>query len=952
MHEDLLENLTQPQTQAVLHHTGPCLVVAGAGTGKTKVITQRIAYLILERQVPQETIVALTFTDKAAREMEERVDLLLPYGTTGATISTFHSYCADILKRHAFLAGIDPAARLLTGADEVALLRRNIDKLPVSLYKPARNPVDFLRALVQFIGRSKDELLEPQAIALHAKELLAAATDESESEKAALLGELAAAYAATNEIYAEAGALSYADLMYRALLVLREHPSALAAEQERAAFLLIDEFQDTNTVQNELARLLGGKTRNVMAVGDDDQAIYSFRGANLENILSFRKTYPEAAVVALTDNFRSSQPILDAAYRLVCHNNPERLDAREGISKRLISHKEESVPPIHLHYEREAFEQRGVITEIARLIEEEGIPAEEIAILSRSRNGLRSFENGLRGEGLPFQSSADSRLYAQAPIQIALAYLRFLTDPTNDLNLFHLLIGQPFGADEEALRPLVSEARYLSETLWGHLSKKPAEELPETLAESITYLQAARGKAAGQAPSLLIAEFLHSSGWHRKLANEDQDGRTLELLGTFYEEITAYERLHRPASTEHYVQHIDYLLASEEDISTAQGAELERYGVQLMTIHKSKGLEFRAVFVVGMVHGRFPSRNMADALPFPYALASSDAPDSAANLREERRLAYVALTRAKERLYLVSCEQYEERKTKAKPSQFIAEALEAASTEPIRLEHEALLAPPPAAPEPTRAPLKVPTSFSASALETYEQCPKRYEYQYVLNVRIPNSALSNFGTSVHATLQHWFLARQQGSMPDLAELYRSCWIPGGYETKAIEERQYAEGYAKLKEYLDSVGPDTVPLFLETACRAKLTDGTEIRGKIDRIDRRKDGSLAVIDYKTGARPKSAKDLAADLPLGAYVLSLEQQGKKVGSVELQYVMAGEQVRLERDQLDTAGITAKAEGIVTAIGQSMASGTFVATPAKLTCQFCDYQAICPFRYGSPQS
>ncbi|MBU6388931.1 UvrD-helicase domain-containing protein [Patescibacteria group bacterium] len=938
---DLLSELTPDQLQAVTHTTGPCLVVAGAGTGKTKVITHRIAYLILQHMVPAERIVALTFTDKAAREMEDRVDRLLPYGVTGTVISTFHSFGADILKRHAFLLGLDPASRLMTAADEISFLRQHLAELPTKLYKPSKNPVEFLHALTQFLSRAKDECLTPDEIIAHAKTLRKTAADDATAEQAAKLEELGRVYAAVDRLYADASVLSYGDLIYQVVKLFRNFPSAVKEERERVSYLLIDEFQDTNYAQSEVARLLTGPNGNIMAVGDDDQAIYSFRGANINNILHFRETYPGAKAVPLTENFRSTQPILDTAYALIQHNNPNRLEARESISKRLISQRVGGSLPEHWHFERSIFEQQKVADTINDLLRSGLYEPEDIAILVRSRSHSHGMEAALQSRGIPYHCLGDNRFYHQPLIQSVLSFLRFLTDPDNNLNLFYCLTHPPFRVPERVLQKYMNASRYQTVSLYEYLEQ--SSNLDTDVTAALQYLQKLITECGGLQTSQAFLHFIQDSGLTEQMKEE---GQSMDLLATLHEEISAYETVRGASGVAEYIQYLDYLLASEEEITLQRDNDTASPGVRVLTIHKSKGLEFSVVFVMSMVQGRFPGKNYADSLPFPYEITHSHLNPTENKEEEERRLAYVAFTRAKERLYLTSSELYEERKTPAKVSQFVIEAL-GASSQPQRGKEAPL-------PLPTGRTGKKegqryqPPTFSPSALENYMSCPKKYEYQYVLNVKAPASHFANFGISVHETLRKWWEARRNGKDADIDTLYRESWISGGYENKRHEHERFQEGLEMLKRYEERHRDEPIkPVALEQSCKIRLEEGIVLNGKIDRVDLLPDGKYKVIDYKTGESVKKSKDLADDIALGSYVLALTQQRRTVEEVEIQYLMKDEAVTLKQADLDLTAVQAKVKETVTRIRADIERGEFTPTPSLNTCQYCDYRDICPFRY-----
>ena len=937
MSVDLLAGLTEAQRAAVTHTDGPCLVIAGAGTGKTTVLTRRIAYLIQEKGVNPEHIVALTFTEKAASEMEERVDLLLPYGVTGTTISTFHSYAADLTRRNAVLLGIDSQSRLLGSAEEMSFLRAHIDDLPTKFLKPHRNPIDFLHTVSNFMSRAQDEFISPEKLVAVCQHRLQQAETEAEIEKAEILLELAHIYQITQKLYKDESVLSYGSLLYEALTALEQHPSIKASEQARIKYLMIDEFQDTNTVQNALALALA-EQGNIQVVGDDDQAIYRFRGANIENILSFSKHFPERNLITLRDNFRSNQAILDAAYTLIQHNNPHRLEIQEQVSKQLISHLPESEIPEHLHFAHGILEYQGIAARIKQLIET-GTKPEHIAILVRAKTYLKNLEAALKAEDIPYQLAGDTNFYNLNPVKIALSYLRVLTDPHNDLSLYFTLQSEPFSVEPSLLQKSLSAARYENSTLFDYLEKH------EPTLEPLLYLQKQLvSNPNSQIPSFLFVDFLTSSKWRSRLIASGASD-THEVLSTFYQELRKFEEQNPYSSLLHYIEHIDLLLATEEEINLKQEKGFLYPGVQIMTIHKSKGLEFEAVFVPHLVQGRFPSREMKESWPLPEELVSTSA--STAHIEEERRLAYVAFTRAKRKLFLTTSDQYEERKTKSTVSPFIAEAFSIPTNIEAPLSIEASI------PEPTnvrKTQILKDQVYSASALATFQECPQKYRYQEIFKLKVPNSHFSNFGISIHDSLREWFIQRKTNMHPNLSEIYEKSWVTGGYESKAHEDDMYTNGLRSLQTYIEA-NADARPLGLEVSCRATLKDGTMLRGRIDRIDKEGD-DYTIIDYKTGLSVKKAKDWQQDIPLFTYLKALEHKGQIVKEIQLHYVLAGEKVIVKKSDIREEQVEKTIQEITSQIEESLKSDTFGAKPDKMKCSFCDYKAICPFRYGNPSS
>lgn len=874
---------TDSQQRAINHLNGPCLVLAGAGTGKTRVITERIAKLVTEHGVDPETIVALTFTEKAAGEMLERVDLLLPYGTFGVTTATFHGFCNELLRRHSFKVGIDPNAQLVAAAEQVSLLRTHFARLPLSRLKPPFNPVRFLRGLAAFVEKAKEERVSPHALREWAARRLQS-TDNAEVEEGELYQELADCYETITQIFHEHHVLTYADLLTKTLELLETSPLALKEEQERCRYLLIDEFQDTNTVQAAIAYALAGEQANLFVVGDDDQSIYRFRGANITNILDFRNRYPQAPLITLTENFRSTQNILDAAYNLIIHNNPHRLEAQAGVDKRLQSQRGAG-PEVACHrYETGHHEAECVADTIKDLITNHGHEPGDIAILARSHNHLDLFEQELMNLGVPVRRAKEGSFYEQPGVEAALSFLRFLVNPSLNANLFYLLQGVPFCVPVDELRELNVTARRLSLSLWEQLNA--AETLAPELAEARIYLNDRLTHLSGSRPSEALRRHIQESSWGKTLLDDSQQ-LVASHLNTLYHEARSFETLNRPGTLAQYLQYVDDIRESGEDPLVENETVEQTDGVALLTVHASKGLEFRTVFVVNLVSKRFPGSDRVDQLRLPAELLN--APTDNVKYEEERRLAYVALTRAKEQLYLTGARRYGSNKTASKPSVFIQEALNV-SEEPACIHHQlrgGLSKRSEAAHLSQRLPF--PNLFTASALEAFEDNPASYERQHlysILNDPHDNGATA-FGTAVHAVLRAAFTARKDGVPFDLEENLQRHWTGEGYENAIQREEAYATALTVLRKHLEDLPANFVPEAVEVPVELRLENGLRIIGKIDRLDRHEDGTLTIVDYKTGRSKNPAKP-KDNLPLAIYALALTQRGETVRDICLDYLL----------------------------------------------------------------
>ena len=426
--------LNKEQQDAIKFGDGPLLIIAGAGTGKTTVITERIKYLIFSKKAKTSEILALTFTEKVAREMEERVDVAMPYGYTQMWIMTFHSFCDKILRREALHIGLDPKYKLMTEAESIQLLKNNLFKLDLNYFRPLGNPNKFLSGMLQHFSRLQDEDVSPKDYLKWIKK------SDSDFEK---WQELAKAYKAYDEIKVKENVMDFGDIIVKTLKLFRDRPNILKEYQKQFKYLLVDEFQDTNFAQNELVKLLVGKTGNITVVGDDDQSIYKFRGAAVSNIVQFRKSFSKTKIVVLTKNYRSTQEILDRSYDLIQHNNPDRLEVVEKIDKKLISQVAKGGEEIEfIHADRVENEADLIAKKISGLINQSTnllINYKDIAILVRANNHSEPIGRALSRNGIPFQFLGPGRLFKQGEIIDLISYLKVLYDLTDSVAFYRLL---------------------------------------------------------------------------------------------------------------------------------------------------------------------------------------------------------------------------------------------------------------------------------------------------------------------------------------------------------------------------------------------------------------------------------------------------------------------------------------------------------------------------------
>ena len=608
---NIYDTLNEQQKEAVFCTEGPLLLLAGAGSGKTRVLTHRIAYLIQECGVNPYHILAITFTNKAAAEMRERVDDLVGYGAEHIWVSTFHSACVRILRRHIDLIGYDRNFTIYDTDDTKQVIRDVIKRLQLDKKQYPE------RGLLNEISKAKDELITPSEYEMKA------AGKFREMQVAKVYAEYQKQLHANN-------ALDFDDLLFKTVELFQFHPDILEQYQQRFQYIMVDEYQDTNTVQFQFVSMLARKHRNLCVVGDDDQSIYKFRGANIYNILNFEKVFEEAQVIKLEQNYRSTQNILDAANEVIRNNKGRK-------EKRLWTENEKGALIAFHQYETEYEEANEVVNEIGKL-SQEGIAYSNMAILYRTNAQSRIFEEKFLLKNIPYKIVGGVNFYSRKEIKDILAYLKVIDNGQDDLAVKRI-INIPKRGIGAASVAKIEEYAMLHEISCLDACFQ---------ASSITSLGRSIGKIQGFADEVKryrkiaqnssIVELFHAvlegTGYTIALqAEETEEAKArLENIDELLNKITAYELEAEEPSLEELLEEIA-LVADVDSLNETDNK------VVLMTLHSAKGLEFPYVFLAGMEDGIFPS----------YMTIISDDRDE---LEEERRLCYVGITRAKEKLYL------------------------------------------------------------------------------------------------------------------------------------------------------------------------------------------------------------------------------------------------------------------------------------------------------------
>ena len=963
--ERILDGLNPQQSEAVTHGDGPLLIVAGAGTGKTQVITRRIAWLIATKRARPEEILALTFTDKAAAEMESRVDELVPYGYTGATLSTFHAFGDRLIREQGIELGLTRDLKVCTRAEVLVFLREHLFELELKRYLPLGNPERNLDDLLTLFDRARDEDVSPEQYRVFAESLATAAGEDDERrDRAEAEIEKASAYARYTELMIRHGRVDFSDQLALALRLLRERAHVQRQLQDQFRYILVDEFQDTNHVQFEIVRLLAGARANLTVVGDDDQSIYRFRGAKLANLMAFLETYPGARELLLTRNYRSRQNLLDRAHRLIRNNDPDRLEARRGYDKRLIADVSGTGVLERLEFDTASDEAEQVVERITAAVAAGRRPG-DFAILARAHDHLSPFLIALRARGLPFHQSQQRGLYAREEVRLCLSMLRAVADPDDSRSVFHLLGSPLWGADPTDLARLSSHAhrrnlslRRVVEALDAdRLGFEPAAATVEAAARFVELARRLAEVAARRPTAEVLYAFVHHSGLlgqltARETPEAEDQVRNISKLFSITQRVggvLAHDRV------DSFIGHLDLLIEAGDDPAAAE-VDMETDAVHLLTAHNSKGLEFPVVYLVSLVEQRFPARGRSDALPLPAEMLKAAPTEGDVRLEEERRLFYVAMTRARDELYLTHAFDYGG-KTRRKMSRFVAEALEIPPAPAGRqkldprqaIERHAPAALPPAA---ARPPLRADEilRLSNSRIDDYLTCPLKFRYAHEVQVPLARDPHFMFGNAMHEAIRVYYQHRLRGwpiEADDVVGAFEQAWSSEGFISREHEERRLAQGREALRRFYEREQRSRLqPLQVEQTFKFRRGPNA-IEGRWDRIDER-DGGITIVDFKSAevVKPQDAlqraKQSLKDGQLGLYALAYrEARGVMPHSVELQFVESGVAGTAE---VEPAHLEAALERIDTAAA-GIRAGDFTPAPEYMACRYCPYSNFCPY-------
>jgi DNA helicase-2/ATP-dependent DNA helicase PcrA len=968
--------LNEAQWRAVAHREGPLLVIAGAGTGKTRVITERIRHLLhTNPELSGENILGLTFTKKAAGEMKARVVKATGERGKAVTLATFHSFCEALLK------DVDPGRVVLDTVDHWILLRRNLARLKLEQYRRLAEPGQFLNDFVEFFSRCQDELVSAEDYQRYAdllaselesqRGILDAETLAEREELVAREREIARAYRASEELLREKKRVSFGSLITGAVALLETDAALRESLRQRFRYILVDEFQDTNIAQLRLLELLAGDTRNIFAVGDNDQAIYRFRGASFGSFQLFLQKFTGWKTggdsggfrVSLTENYRSTPNILRVATQVIGQNTVSADFPKKFLSARRP--EGEKIRIVELGSEEE--EAQWVASELERM-HSAGRRWIDFAVLYRQHAHRDELVRELAARKIPFVISRLSIL-DHPLVKDVLAYLRLIARPFDDVACARVLSAPAWNLQAQDLVRLAERAAKKRGTALYDALQAPQPELPfdgskAAIAELLEFLSGQRKTMKRRTAREILADLL---GWLevRRHASE-QDCKYVARLTEFAKE---WERKSDTRGLPEFLEYLDYFEQAGGIVALEDDAPAD--AVKLLTVHGAKGLEFPHVFVLRVNNKKFPATERPRVFEFPARLMKEGEPAEQFHIQEERRLFYVALTRAQERLTLTTLTE-----SKGKVPVFIEDVLMDPAVR--RRDVRQMLPKLPAAhknaatktgdapesgnlfavssgpakifsriadwAETFRPPSPEPLTLSPSAVNGYRTCPQQYLFGYLWSLKEGPQAALSFGSIMHNTIRRFLGELRKGnnlSFEEVERIFEMEWRPVGFEDEYQEGEFKKDGLEQLRAFYASTMEEP-PQVLEQEKRFELPleNDVIITGRMDQVNSLGRKDVEIVDYKTG---RAKKDWLAkkDLQLSLYALAAKEifEWNPVRLV-FRYLQNNQVQVTTRDSKQLA----EAQALVQETAADIRAGRFPPRPLPSVCRSCAYKPICP--------
>lgn len=964
--------MNSAQKRAIEHRDGPLLVIAGAGTGKTRVITERIRHLLeTDDSLAGENILGLTFTNKAAGEMKARV--IKAAGDRGKTVTlaTFHAFCESLLK------DATPERIMLDKVDHWILLRRNMARLQLDKYRRLAEPGQFLTDFIDFFSRCQDELVTWADYQRYAEGLATQLEGERDAidedtykerrEEVEKQLEIARAYRASEELLREKNRVSLNSLINSAVELI-ENDSALRAKlQEKFRYILVDEFQDTNIAQLRLLELLAGERKNIFAVGDNDQAIYRFRGASFGSFQLFLERFAgwkpgddsTPFRVSLTENYRSTPNILRVATQVISQNTV----SADFPKKSLSANRKEGEKIRIAEHEREEEEAAWIASELSRL-HSAGHKWRDFAVLYRQHAHRDELVTELSRRKIPFVISNLSIL-DHPLVKDLIAYLRLIAAPFDDIACARVLAAPAWRLEAVDLVRLAERARKDRKSIYD-LLQLPQGQLAfdawhEAIPELFEFLSAQRKTFKRRTAREILSDLIEWLEIPQRAAEQDR-----KYVTRFTEFAKAWEPKSDTRSLTELIEYLDYYAQAGGSIALEDDAPGD--AVQLMTVHGAKGLEFPHVFLMRVNSKKFPAGERPRTFEFPVALMKEGEPAEQFHIQEERRLFYVALTRAEERLTVTTLTEKKGKiplfiedmllepaikrrdihqlapkiappaETKAPGSDRDSELFQAAATPPKVFSRIADWA------ETFHPPSPEPLTLSPSGVGNYRSCPQQFMFRHLWSLRQGPRAAMTFGAVMHNTIRRFMDQLRKGTRlgwDDAVHIYETEWKSAGFEDEYQEQGYKQDGIDQLKVFhaWTMENPPQV-LELEKSFELPLENDVILTGRMDQINAaggKKD--VEIVDYKTG-KPKKINDAKKDIQLSIYSLAAKEIFE-LNPVRLvfHYLQNNERQETTRDSKQLK----EAQTVVQEVASEIRAGDFPPN-SGYHCKGCSYQPICP--------
>jgi DNA helicase-2/ATP-dependent DNA helicase PcrA len=961
------------QRRAITHGSGPLLVIAGAGTGKTRVITERIRHLLLgDAGLSGESILALTFTRKAAGEMKSRVVQAVGERGKDVTLATFHSFCEALLKE------ADPKRMALEQVDHWILLRRNLVRLQLDRYRRLAEPGQFLSDFIAFFSRCQDELVSSEDYQRYANELAAQLEahgkpdEDSYQERAEMVArelEIARAYCGSEELLREKNAVALSGLIAEAVALMRENHSLQAALQRRYKHILVDEFQDTNIAQLELLHLLSAEPHNIVVVGDNDQAIYRFRGASFGSFKLFLerfgawKTGQDSSKlrIALTENYRSTPNILRVATQAIAQNEV----SADFPQKVLVATRAEGERIRIVELAAPSEEARWIAEELQRL-HGAGRPWRDFAVLYRQHAHRDELVEELAGRKIPFVIAKLSIL-EHPLVRDVLAYVQLIARPYDDVACARVMAAPAWGFQAADLvrlaeRTKKQRGRALYDALEAPQWQLPFSPPPRALSELLEFV-AAQKKSLRNRPAREILSALLEWLEIPRLASR-RDYKYVVQLEQFVKD---WEPKSETCVLPEFLEYLDYFQQAGGTVCLEDEAPGD--AVQLMTVHAAKGLEFPLVFVMRVNHGAFPARERSPLFEFPVKLMKEELPAGQFHIQEERRLFYVALTRAEQKLTITTVSDRTGRvpifieDILMDPAVKRRDVLQIAPKVPPRQQGNArgleengggdaqlFQAPAPRIfsriatwAETFHPGVPEPLVLSASAVDDYRRCPQRYLFGHVWLLKEGPRATLSFGSVMHTTIKRLMEHLRKGvklSFEEVIQIFETEWTPAGFEDHYQQGEYKKDGIDQLRAFhLSTLERPPKVREQEKVFELPLENNITVVGRIDQINSLGGNDVEIVDYKTG-RPRKDSDAQKDLQLSIYALAAREIFE-LNPVRLlfHYLQNNQRQATTRDakQLE------EAQKLVQEAAADIRAAQFSPKPGY-ACRACAYKPICP--------